>query len=67
MSDNNTPPGKYNVHCIEENEIGELFTAEITNEGVYLDHNWVDGCLYLSHEEFEELDSFREEFLGEIS
>lgn len=67
MSDHATPKGQYNVYCIEDHEIGdELFTAEITDRGVYLDHNYSEGCLFLSHEDFESLDNFRQEFLDEI-
>lgn len=62
----NTPAGQYNVFCIEDNELGELFTVEVTNEGIYLDHNWTEGCLFMSHDDFEQLNQFRQEFLEEI-
>lgn len=61
-----TSGDKYNQTTIDENELGEQFTAEVTDRGVYLDHNWVDGCLFISHEDFEDLDEFRQEFLEEI-
>lgn len=67
MGDHNTPKGQYNVFTIEDDEDWrELFTAEVTNKGVYLDHNFIEGCLFLSHDDFEKLDSFRQEFLNEI-
>lgn len=57
---------KYNQYCIEDNELGEEFIAEITDHGVYLNHNWMEGGLFIPHEEFEELNNFRKEFLDEI-
>lgn len=68
MSENthDTPKGQYNVFCLEDNELGELFTVEVADNGVYFDHNWAEGCLFLSHEDFEDLDEFRQEFLEEI-
>lgn len=66
--DHDTPPGQYNVYPIVQGSgLGELFTAEVTDNGVYLDHNFMEGCLFLSHEDFEKLDSFRQEFLEEIN
>jgi hypothetical protein len=62
----NTSGNKYNQMAIEENELGEKFTVEVTDQGVYFDHNWVNGCLFVEHEEFKELDVFRREFLEEI-
>lgn len=57
---------KYNEYVIEENESGELFLAHVTNNGIYFDHNWNEGSLFVSHEELEELEEFRKEFLEEI-
>ena len=63
--ENRTPPGQYNVYSIVE--LGdERFTAEVTDNGVYFDHSYEDGCLFISHEDFEELEQFRQEFLAEI-
>lgn len=61
-----TPPGQYNVFCINNNEMGEMFTVEVTDKGIHLDHNWIEGGLFISHEDFEGLDEFRQEFLEEI-
>jgi|APHM01.1.fsa_nt_gi hypothetical protein len=61
----NTPSEKYNVFEIINGE-RELFTVEVTNRGVYFDHNMMNGCLFVSHEKLEKLDCFREEFLREI-
>jgi len=68
--DHNTPEGQYNVFDIyaeDPEEIEEKFTVEITDSGVYLDHNFVEGCLYISHENFQKLNKFRQEFVEEIS
>lgn len=43
-----------------------LFTVEVTDRGILLDHNFMEGGLYIDHEDFEELDEFRQEFLEEI-
>lgn len=66
MADHLTSGNKYNQTTIIDT-CGEKFTAEITDSGVYLDHNYSEGCLYLSHEEWEDLDEFRKEFLEEIN
>lgn len=69
MSENThcTSPGQYNVFTIEnDEEWGELFTVEVTGHGIHLDHNFMEGGLFISHEEFEDLDEFRQEFLNKI-
>lgn len=68
-TDHDTPSGQYNVFpIIKDTSLGgEKFTAEVTDSGVYLDHNYIEGCLYISHENFEGLDEFREAFLEEIN
>lgn len=32
---------------LEENEMGERLIANISKDGVYIDHNWSEGALYL--------------------
>lgn len=69
-TDHNTPAGQYNVFPIYvEDEINndEIFTVEVTDCGVYLDHNYINGCLYISHDDFEDLNEFRAEFIEEIN
>lgn len=70
MGTNNTPPRQYNVFPIvvddESEKFREVFTAEITDCGIHLDHNFMEGGLFISHEDFEDLNEYREEFLDEI-
>lgn len=61
------PMTQYNQFEIESNDLGEVFTAEVTDEGVYLEHNWIDGGLFISHDQWESLDEFRTDFLDEIT
>lgn len=57
---------QYNQFEILDNELGEEFVAEVTDKGVHLDHNWIEGGLFISHDQWEGLDEFREAFLDEI-
>ena len=57
---------QYNEFTVEENELGEEFTATVTDDGVHLEHNWIDGGLFIPHETWRELDAFRVDFLTEI-
>lgn len=45
---------------------GEYHVATVTDRGVYFDHIWMDGAQFVPHEQFEELNEFRKEFLEEI-
>jgi hypothetical protein len=64
----NTPPEQYNVFTIHDGRdlAGELFTAEVTDRGVHLDHNFAEGGLFIKHEDFADLNDFRKEILEEI-
>lgn len=64
--DHDTSGGKYNQFVLEDNELGEKHVAEVTDHGVYLDHNWQEGCQFIPHETWDKLDEHRVEFLIEI-
>lgn len=56
---------KYNEFTIRDDD-WETQTATVTDQGVYFDHSMSDGEQFISHEDFEKLNEFREEFLDEI-
>lgn len=57
----------YNELDLIDGDWEEKHIAEITDSGIYFDHNFMDGCTYISHEKIDELIEFRDEFLEEIN
>lgn len=40
---------------IEKNDLGESFIAALSDGGVYFDHNWVEGALYVSYKDIKQI------------
>lgn len=43
-------PESDDAHTIEKNELGESFIGYHGEEGIYFDHNWTEGALFVEYE-----------------
>ena len=48
-------PDDEDAIVLEDNGLGESFIAVTTDEGVYFDHNWCEGALYVEYEDLATL------------
>lgn len=42
----------------------EEHTAIISPDGVYFDHNWMDGMQFVPHKKLDELEELRQKYLS---
>jgi len=48
-------PESDEAYTIEDNELGESFIGYYGESGIYFDHNWTEGALFVEYDTLREM------------